>query len=109
MKSTASIQVVKKIVSMHFRIPMILQPSVKFSSFALIIPNFSTDYVSRLQNFLALCASDYYNGTIFHRNMKGFMIQGGDPTGTGKGGNSIWGGKFEDEIKEDLKVRAIQF
>ncbi|KAI8572616.1 hypothetical protein RHMOL_Rhmol01G0213100 [Rhododendron molle] len=54
-------------------------------------------------NFLALCASGYYDGTIFHRNIKGFMIQGGDPTGTGKGGNSIWGKKFGDEIREALK------
>ncbi|KAL2943484.1 Peptidyl-prolyl cis-trans isomerase CYP18-1 [Bienertia sinuspersici] len=38
------------------------------------------------QKFLALCASGYYDGTIFHRNIKGFMIQGGDPTGTCKGG-----------------------
>ena len=44
-------------------------------------------------NFLALCASGYYNGTTFHRNIKGFAIQGGDPTGIGKGGESIWGGK----------------
>lgn len=57
------------------------------------------------QNFLALCASGYYDGTIFHRNIKGFMIQGGDPTGTGRGGNSIWGRKFNDEIRESLKVR----
>ena len=42
-------------------------------------------------NFLALCASGYYNGTSFHRNIKGFAIQGGDPAGTGKGGESIWG------------------
>mmetsp|Transcript_29950 Transcript_29950/g.45640 ORF Transcript_29950/g.45640 Transcript_29950/m.45640 type:complete len:183 (-) Transcript_29950:515-1063(-) len=49
-------------------------------------------------NFLALCASGYYNGLVFHRNMRGFMIQGGDPTGTGKGGESIWGGTFEDEF-----------
>ncbi|KAG5589127.1 hypothetical protein H5410_039641 [Solanum commersonii] len=56
-----------------------------------------------LQNFLALCSSDYYDGTIFHRNIKGFMIQGGDPTGTGKGGTSIWGKKFNDEIRESLK------
>jgi peptidyl-prolyl cis-trans isomerase-like 3 len=41
--------------------------------------------------------------------MKGFMIQGGDPTGTGKGGTSIWGYKFEDEIKEDLKVISFLF
>ena len=46
-------------------------------------------------------ASGYYDGTTFHRNIKGFMLQGGDPTGTGKGGESIWGGKFADEIHPD--------
>jgi len=56
------------------------------------------------ENFLALCASGYYDGTVFHRNIKGFMIQGGDPTGTGKGGTSIWGTKFADEFRESLKV-----
>ncbi|KAK9872614.1 hypothetical protein WA026_018749 [Henosepilachna vigintioctopunctata] len=55
------------------------------------------------ENFLALCASDYYNGCLFHRNVKGFMIQTGDPLGTGKGGSSIWGKKFEDELREQLK------
>ncbi|XP_058820025.1 peptidyl-prolyl cis-trans isomerase-like 3 [Topomyia yanbarensis] len=55
------------------------------------------------ENFLALCASDYYNGCIFHRNIKGFIVQTGDPAGTGKGGQSIWGRKFEDEFKENLK------
>ena len=55
------------------------------------------------ENFLALCASDYYNGCLFHRNIKGFMVQTGDPTGSGKGGDSIWNRKFEDEITEDLK------
>ena len=60
-----------------------------------------------MQNFLALCASGYYDGTIFHRNIKGFMIQGGDPTGTGKGGTSIWGKKFNDEIRESLKVTSL--
>lgn len=59
-----------------------------------------------IQNFLALCGSGYYDGTIFHRNIKGFMIQGGDPTGTGKGGTSIWGKKFNDEIRESLKVSS---
>ncbi|KAI3662050.1 hypothetical protein MP638_005498 [Amoeboaphelidium occidentale] len=56
------------------------------------------------ENFLALCSSGYYNGCIFHRNIKGFMVQTGDPTNTGKGGECIWaGGKFEDEIVDDLK------
>eukprot|EP00658_Telonema_sp_P-2_P011047 TRINITY_DN14200_c0_g1_i1.p1 TRINITY_DN14200_c0_g1~~TRINITY_DN14200_c0_g1_i1.p1 ORF type:complete len:164 (-),score=26.68 TRINITY_DN14200_c0_g1_i1:520-1011(-) len=54
------------------------------------------------ENFLALAASGYYDDVVFHRNIRGFMIQGGDPTGTGKGGESIWGGKFEDEIRESL-------
>ena len=55
------------------------------------------------ENFLALCASGYYNDSIFHRNIKGFMAQTGDPTGTGKGGQSIWGGRFEDEFHDSLK------
>jgi len=57
-------------------------------------------------NFMALAASGYYDGTIFHRNIKGFMIQGGDPTGTGKGGKSIYNtpnGKFPDEVVDTLK------
>ncbi|KAJ3297288.1 Peptidyl-prolyl cis-trans isomerase cyp10 [Rhizoclosmatium sp. JEL0117] len=55
------------------------------------------------ENFLALAASGYYNNNLFHRNIKGFMIQTGDPTGTGKGGQSIWGAPFADEIKSTLK------
>eukprot|EP00614_Pseudopedinella_elastica_P005979 CAMPEP_0172597914 /NCGR_PEP_ID=MMETSP1068-20121228/17900_1 /TAXON_ID=35684 /ORGANISM="Pseudopedinella elastica, Strain CCMP716" /LENGTH=175 /DNA_ID=CAMNT_0013397575 /DNA_START=29 /DNA_END=556 /DNA_ORIENTATION=+ len=54
-------------------------------------------------NFLALAASGAYNETLFHRNMKGFMIQGGDPTGTGKGGESIWGSTFDDELCGELR------
>lgn len=58
------------------------------------------------ENFLALCASNFYDGTIFHRNIKGFMLQGGDPTGTGRGGRSIFNtpnGKFEDELDPSLQ------
>eukprot|EP00386_Alphamonas_edax_P009909 GDKI01032404.1.p2 GENE.GDKI01032404.1~~GDKI01032404.1.p2 ORF type:complete len:167 (+),score=42.27 GDKI01032404.1:112-612(+) len=55
------------------------------------------------KNFLALCAAGYYNGTKFHRNIKGFMVQGGDPTGTGKGGESIYGKYFDDEFAGTLK------
>lgn len=58
------------------------------------------------ENFLALCASGYYDNCVFHRNIPGFMVQTGDPTGTGKGGNSIWGRKFNDEIRSTLKHNA---
>lgn len=50
-----------------------------------------------------VAACRYYDNTIFHRVIKDFMVQGGDPTGTGRGGESSFGGKFEDEIRRDLK------
>ncbi|PUU81327.1 cyclophilin-like domain-containing protein [Tuber borchii] len=55
------------------------------------------------RNFEVLVKRGYYNGCIFHRIIPDFMIQGGDPTGTGRGGSSIYGGKFEDEIHKDLR------
>lgn len=51
-----------------------------------------------VENFVALAKRGYYDGIIFHRVIKDFMIQGGDPTGTGMGGESAWGGSFEDEF-----------
>jgi cyclophilin family peptidyl-prolyl cis-trans isomerase len=51
-----------------------------------------------VENFRLLAEKGYYNGVIFHRIVKGFMIQGGDPKGTGEGGESAWGGEFADEI-----------
>lgn len=53
-------------------------------------------------NFIALSKDSYYDGVIFHRIIKDFMIQGGDPTGTGMGGESIYGESFEDEFSEEL-------
>ena len=51
------------------------------------------------ENFRLLAEQGKYDGVIFHRVIKNFMIQGGDPTGTGRGGASAWGGRFDDEIK----------
>jgi cyclophilin family peptidyl-prolyl cis-trans isomerase len=56
-----------------------------------------------VENFVGLANKGYYNGVIFHRVIDNFMIQGGDPTGTGRGGQSLWGGKFEDEFVPELK------
>ncbi|KAK0569245.1 Peptidyl-prolyl cis-trans isomerase cyp10 [Tilletia horrida] len=84
------------------------------------------------ENFLGLCAAGAYDGTLWHRNIKGewapssiskfwyfksdnlhlhpgFMIQTGDPTGTGKGGQSIWGRPFPDEIRSTVKVSIQSF
>jgi len=51
-----------------------------------------------VENFVTHSKNGYYDGLIFHRIIKNFMIQGGDPTGTGRGGESIWGKPFKDEF-----------
>jgi len=55
------------------------------------------------KNFVELSRRGYFDDTIFHRVIREFMIQGGDPTGTGRGGASIYGKEFDDEIHPNLK------
>lgn len=59
---------------------------------------FPNEAPKTVENFVTHAKEGYYNGLIFHRVIKDFMIQGGDPTGTGMGGESIWGKSFEDEF-----------
>lgn len=56
-----------------------------------------------VENFKTHAKNGYYNGVTFHRVMEDFMIQGGDPQGTGRGGESIWGAPFEDEFHNDYR------
>lgn len=87
---------------------------IKSKSYARIVTNYGninielfSDKVQRTcHNFVQLAKTGYYNNTIFHRNIKKFMIQGGDPTGTGRGGQSIWKHDFPDEIKTTLTHNA---
>jgi cyclophilin family peptidyl-prolyl cis-trans isomerase len=62
---------------------------------------FPADSPKAVENFRLLAEHGYYDGLVFHRIIKGFMIQGGDPSGDGTGGESAWGGKFADEIRKD--------
>ena len=61
---------------------------------------FESDAPKAVENFRLLAEHNYYDGLTFHRIVKGFMIQGGDPAGDGTGGESAWGGMFADEINQ---------
>ena len=62
------------------------------------------DAPKAVENFRLLAERGYYDNLTFHRVVKGFMIQGGDPSGDGTGGESAWGGTFEDEINPDSSI-----
>lgn len=89
---------------------MLKPKKIKFKGYARLETNIG-EVVIELQtetapkavwNFVRLAQKGYYRGVPFHRNIKNFMIQGGDPTGTGKGGQSIWGKNFQDEFDGPL-------
>jgi cyclophilin family peptidyl-prolyl cis-trans isomerase len=68
---------------------------------AIEIEFFAADAPKAVENFRLLAEHGYYDGLTFHRILKGFMIQGGDPAGDGTGGQSAWGPPFADEINEE--------
>lgn len=72
------------------------QGNVEFKLYPEIAPKTCENFETHVKN-------GYYDGIIFHRIIKQFMIQGGDPTGTGRGGESIWGKPFEDEVTKDVQ------
>ena len=59
---------------------------------------YGADAPKTVENFVGLANAKYFDGIIFHRVVRGFVIQGGDPTGSGAGGKSIWGKEFADEL-----------
>jgi peptidyl-prolyl cis-trans isomerase-like 1 len=70
---------------------------------SIIIELYTNHAPKTCTNFTTLVRRGYYTSTIFHRIIPNFMVQGGDPTGTGRGGSSIYGEKFADEISRELK------
>jgi len=76
---------------------------MKTSMGTIEIELFPYEAPKTVKNFVGLSLKGFYDGVTFHRVIKDFMIQGGDPTGTGRGGASIYGGPFEDEFSPSLK------
>lgn len=68
----------------------------------IVVKFFPNEAPKAVENFITHAKEGYYDGTIFHRVISEFMIQGGDPAGDGYGGESIWGTNFEDEFSENL-------
>jgi len=87
------------------------QPVKKLATTAIIRTSYGDIFLKlfpeyapkAVENFITHARNSYYNGIIFHRIVRGFMIQTGDPKGDGTGGESIWGGEFEDEFHPNGK------
>lgn len=80
--------------------------TIKTNMGEIKIKLFPAEAPKTVENFTTHAKNGYYDSLIFHRVIKDFMIQGGDPTGTGMGGESIWGHSFEDEF--DVKLHNIK-
>ena len=79
-----------------------VQATIKTNKGDIKLQLFPDQAPKTVKNFVELAKQGYYKGVIFHRVIPDFMIQGGDPTGTGAGGESIYGQAFEDEFSEEL-------
>jgi len=77
---------------------------IKTDKGTIEIQLFEPDAPKAVENFRLLAEHGYYDGLTFHRILKGFMIQGGDPNGNGTGGESAWGGEFEDKINRSSRL-----
>uniref|UniRef100_A0A182JTW0 Spliceosome-associated protein CWC27 homolog n=1 Tax=Anopheles christyi TaxID=43041 RepID=A0A182JTW0_9DIPT len=80
-----------------------LQVLIKTSVGDIDIELWSKECPLACRNFIQLCLEGYFNGTIFHRVVKGFIVQGGDPNGDGTGGESVYGHPFKDEFHSRLR------
>lgn len=103
-KNTSNTNQEGKVVNNELNVPpdSILVAVIKTNMGTIQLQLFPDKAPKTVENFVGLAKKGYYNGIIFHRVIENFMIQGGDPTGTGMGGESIWGGKFDDEIDPSL-------
>lgn len=79
-----------------------LTATIKTNKGDITVQLFPEHAPKTVENFTGLAEKGYYDGVVFHRVIPNFMIQGGDPTGSGMGGESLWGGNFEDEFSTEL-------
>lgn len=86
------------VISLNAQQTKTIQAVLETTSGKITLDLFPQIAPKAVENFVTHINNGYYNGIIFHRVIRQFMIQGGDPTGTGRGGESIWGEDFEDEI-----------
>jgi len=83
--------------------PLAKQATIHTTMGDIVVKMFFQEAPKTVENFTVHSKKGYYDNTIFHRVIQGFMIQCGDPQGDGTGGESIWGGEFEDEFHRSLK------
>lgn len=85
----------------------ILVAVMKTSMGEIELQLFENEAPKTVENFAGLSQKGYYDSVLFHRVIDNFMIQAGDPTGKGSGGESLWGGPFEDEFHPELKHDSL--